>query len=92
MNEEYKTQADKHRRFKKFKEGDLVMIYLWKTRLPAGKYSKLQPKKIVPYRIVKKLGDNAYKIDLPDHRHIDPIFNIADIFEYFPPNQPQISA
>ena len=28
MNEEYKKQADKHRRFKELKEGELVMIYL----------------------------------------------------------------
>ena len=69
MNQAYKTQADKHQRFKEFKEGDLVMIHLRKARLPAGKYSKIQPKKIGPYPIIKRFGDNAYKIDLPDHTH-----------------------
>lgn len=66
MNEEYKKQANKHRRFKELKEGDLVMMYLRKVRLPAGKYNKLQSKTIGPCQIIKKFGDNTNKIDLPD--------------------------
>ena len=91
MNQAYKSQVDKHRRFKEFKEGELVMIHLRKARLPIGKYNKLQSKKLGPYPIIKKFGDNAYKIDLPDHIHINLIFNVADIFEYFPPDQLQLS-
>ena len=91
MNQTYKSQADKHQRFKEFKEGDLVMIHLRKVRLPAGKYSKLQPKKIGRYQIIKKFGDNAFKIDLPDHIHVNPNFNVADIFKYFPLDQLHLS-
>ncbi|TYK20913.1 Asp_protease_2 domain-containing protein [Cucumis melo var. makuwa] len=87
MNEGYKKQASKHRRFKEFKEKDLVMVYLRKARFSAGKYNKLQPKKIGPYRIVKKFGDDAYKIELPSHININPIFKIVDIFEYSPLGQ-----
>ena len=91
MNQAYKSQANKHRRFKEFKEGDLVIIHLRKVRLPARKYKKLQPKKIGPCPIIKRFGDNAYKIDLLDHIHINPIFNLADIFEYFSPYQLNLS-
>ena len=86
MNQAYKSQVDKHQRFKEFKElGDLVMIHLRKARLLVEKYSKLQPKKIRPYPIIKRFGDNAYKIDVSNHIHINHIFNVANIFEYFPP-------
>ena len=91
MNQAYKSQDDKHRRFKEFKGRDLVMIHLRKARLSAGKYNKLQPKKIGPYPIIKRFGDNSYKIDLPHHIHINPIFNVVDIFKYFPPDQLHLS-
>ena len=85
-NAKYKAAADKHPSEKLFKEGDLVMIHLSKHHYPAGMYHKLQAKKICPFPIKKKLGDNAYIIDLPDHLKISKTFNVKDIFEYLPPD------
>lgn len=45
------------------------MIHLQKTQCPEGTYRKLHPKKFDPFRVLKKCGDNAYKIELLEDLH-----------------------
>ena len=60
----YAKQANKGRKMVRFELGDLVWIHISKGRFPSKHKSKLMPRADGPFRIIEKVNDNAYKVDL----------------------------
>ncbi|XP_011011850.1 PREDICTED: uncharacterized protein LOC105116271 [Populus euphratica] len=57
----------------------MVLVRLKLKRFPSESFSKLHASRASPFHITKKLGSNAYAIDLPFEFDISPVFNIEDI-------------
>ena len=58
------------------------MVRLWPERFHPSTYQKLQAKKAGPFRVLKRLGENAYLLELPSNLHFSPIFNVEDLYIY----------
>jgi hypothetical protein len=82
MNERYRIAASKGRKEVKLEPGDLVWVHLRKDRSPDLRKSKLMPRAAGPFKVLEKINDNAYKLELPPEFGVSPTFNILDLKPY----------
>ena len=82
MNAKYKIAGDKGRRQLTFELGDLVWLHFRKERFPEMRKSKLMPRADGPFKVLQRVNENAYKLDLPADFGVSPTFNIADLTPY----------
>ncbi|KAG7548172.1 Zinc finger CCHC-type [Arabidopsis suecica] len=78
----YASQANKSRKEIVFEEGDLVWIHLRKEKFPKERKSKLMPRMDGPFKIIKKINNNAYQLDLQGKYNVSNNFNVADLVPF----------
>ncbi|GJS56025.1 putative nucleotidyltransferase, ribonuclease H [Tanacetum coccineum] len=63
-----KSYADLKRKPMEFEVGDKVMLKVspWKGVVHFGKRGKLNPRFVGPFKVIKRVGDVAYKLELPE--------------------------
>jgi hypothetical protein len=79
-----KNQVDgsKGRKIVTFEPGDMVWLHLRKDRFPTLRRSKLMPRAAGPFKVLTKINDNAYILDLPAKFGVSTSFNVADLKPY----------
>ncbi|KAM0822562.1 hypothetical protein ACQ4PT_071423 [Festuca glaucescens] len=75
----YAAKANKNCKKVTIEPGDLVWIHLRKDRFLEKCKSKLMPRGDGPFKVLVKINDNAYKIELPQDYSVSPTFNVADL-------------
>jgi hypothetical protein len=66
-----------------FELGDLVCVHLRKDRFLEKPKSKLMPRGDGPFRVLSKINDSAYKIELPEHYGVSTSFNVTNLTPFF---------
>jgi hypothetical protein len=86
-----KEQADKSRRPVTFAVGDRVLLSTENISVAAHSNrpsKKLEPKFVGPFRIIEKVNDNAFKLELPRNMRQHPVFN-ADLLRPYKESPPE---
>nr|GEX24864.1 hypothetical protein [Tanacetum cinerariifolium] len=69
------------------KQWDLILsqvefAYNRSVNRTTGRFRKLKPRGDGPFRVLKNINENAYKIELPGHYNVSATFNVADLSPY----------
>ena len=62
----------------------MVWVHLRKDRFPHLRHTKLRPRRAGPYKVLAKINDNAYSIDIPiaEFGGVRNSFNVVDLSPY----------
>ena len=86
-----KNYADKNRSPRQFQVGDSVFLKLQpyaQSSVANRPFPKLAFKFFGPYKIVEKIGQAAYKLELPPHAQIHPMFHVSQLKSSVPDYTP----
>ena len=66
-----------------FSEGQKVFLRVPKDSktLTTGNCSKIAPRYCGPFEVLKRIGSSAYRLNLPDHVKVHPVFHVSRLKE-----------
>ena len=81
-----KSYADLHRSSRTFQIGDKVFLRVKPKRssLKMGKCRKLSSRYCGPFEILRRIGEQSYKLALPPHLHVHDVFHVSLLKKYVP--------
>nr|GEW72584.1 putative reverse transcriptase domain-containing protein [Tanacetum cinerariifolium] len=77
-----KSYANLKRKLMEFRVGDRVMLKVspWKGVVRFGKRGKLNPRYVRPFKVLKKVGSVAYKLELPQElSRVHNTFHVSNL-------------
>ncbi|GKF68183.1 hypothetical protein Tco_0197862 [Tanacetum coccineum] len=77
-----KSYADRKRKPMEFEVGDRVMLKVspWKEVVRFGKRGKLNPRYVRPFKVLAKVGKNAYRLELPQElSRVHHTFHVSNL-------------
>ncbi|MCO5557795.1 hypothetical protein L7F22_011367 [Adiantum nelumboides] len=82
----HKLYYDKKHRVVEYEIGDMVFLKVIpeKSHLILGKDRRLSPRFAGPFKILKRIGSLAYKLELPSHVKVHPVFHVSLLKKYVP--------
>ena len=69
---------------------DLVRICLRKERFPSKRFSKLKPRVDGPFKVLQRIGENAYKIELLGGYGVLATFKVFDLSPYYEAQEDEV--
>ena len=72
-----KAWADRRRRHVEFTVGEQVLLDTRNIKLRTPGKQKLLPKYIGPFKILSKIGEVSYKLELPSEIQVHPVFHAS---------------
>ena len=79
-----KSYADLKHLMQEFKGGDQVFIKVKpkKSSLTLGKHKKLAYRYCGPFKVTKRIGEQAYELKLPPHLYVHNVFHVSLLKQY----------
>ncbi|GJU72117.1 putative reverse transcriptase domain-containing protein [Tanacetum coccineum] len=77
-----KSYADLKRKPMEFQVGDTIMLKVspWKGVVRFGKRGKLNPRYVGPFKVLEKVGEVSYKLDLPEElSRVHNTFHVSNL-------------
>ncbi|EDO18644.1 Tkp3 protein [Vanderwaltozyma polyspora DSM 70294] len=78
---EMEVEQNRKRRPLIFEKGEFALVHR-NAYFHAGKYKKIQPLFVGPFKVVKKIHDNAYELDLPTHVKTHRVINVHHLKKF----------